>query len=135
MIYTITASYGQYEDRCDVRMYMTADLGDCRAVMLGLQQSIVAALTILSVSGPEAVINCAEIVWDLAQQAYWDGQVHLTISSMELGVVTKAEYVEGVIAESIYNGCVYYTPDELPLLTKYEILALPYEQKYLGYRH
>jgi len=136
MIYTITASYGQYSDRCDIRVYATAELNDARTVMLGLQESIVTALDTITTVGHNAVINCSEAVWDIASGAHWEGEVRLAIHSMELGAVSNgATFVEGVIAESSREGLYTrdvrdYAADEMPCLNKYEVLALPYEAKY-----
>jgi hypothetical protein len=136
MIYSITASFGQYEDRCDVSMYTTLDLEDARAVMVGLQHSIAAALTILQVVGHDAVANCEDAVWELARSASWDGEVHLAISLMPLGLVSHGStFIEGVWAASSYNGDISHDMlEEAGLPNKYELLARPYEMLYFGER-
>jgi hypothetical protein len=136
MIYTVTASYGQYEDRCDVTMYTSLDLEDARAVMLGLQHSLVAALSILQVIGHDAVATCEDAVWELAKSASWDGEVYLSISLMPLGRVTHGgTFIESVIASSAYNGDISYDMlEEAGLPTKYELLARPFEMEYYGER-
>lgn len=141
MIYIITASHGHYEDRCDIRMYATDDLDDARAVMLELQQSIVAAMDMITVIGRDAIVNCSEVIWNIAYNAHSEGCVHLGISSMEMGVVSNGgTFIEGVYAESayafLYNRDMFdYVPDELPRMSKYEVLAMPYEIKYYGHKH
>lgn len=136
MIYTVTASYGQYSDRCDIPMYTTADLDEARVVMFELQASIVATMDIITVDGHGIVTNCSEAIWNVASGAHWEGTVDITIHSMKMGVVSYgATFVEKVVAEStserFYNRDVYdYTGEEEPGMSKYEMLALPYEDKY-----
>lgn len=136
MIYSIIASYGQYSDHCDTTMYATIDLDDARKVMLGLQERIVAAMDLITVAGHGVTINCSEAIWDIASGAHWEGRVDLAIHSMELGVVSNGTtFVEGVFAEStcerLYNRDVYNrVTDEMPCMSKYEVLALYYEDKY-----
>lgn len=136
MIYSITASYGQYSDRCEISVYTTADLDDARTVMVELQESIIAAMDIITDVGHNATVNCSEVIWNIASGAHWDGMVHITIRSMELGVVSNGgTSVDSVIAESsqerIYNRDVRdYVADEMPCLNRHEVLALHYEAKY-----
>lgn len=135
MIYTIDASYGQFSDRCDISVYTTVDLDDARKVMLELQESIVKAMDTITTDGRDAIVNCGEVVWNIASGAHWDGMVYIAIRSMELGVVSCAAFVDSVIAESsqerIYNRDVRnYVEDEMPCLSRYEVLALHYEAKY-----
>jgi len=141
MIYIITATHGHYEDRCDIRMYASEDLDDARAVMLELQQSIIAAMDMITAIGCDGIVNCSEVIWNIAYSAHFEGRVHLGISGMELGLVSNGGmFIEGVYAESahefLYNRDVYdYVPDELPRMSKYEVLAVPYEAKYYGHKH
>lgn len=136
MIYTVTASYGQYSDRCDIPMYTTADLVEARAVMFELQESIAATMDIITVDGHGIVTNCSEAIWNVASGAHWEGTVDITIHSMKMGVVScGATFVEKVVAEStcerLYNRDVYNrATDEMPCMSKYEVLALYYEDKY-----
>lgn len=136
MIYSITASYGQYSDHCDILMYTTADLDNARAVMVELQESIIAAMDTITVAGHHAIANCNESVWNIASGAHWEGMVDIAIRSMEMDVVAaRVTFIEGVVAESsrerIYNRDVRdHVADETPCLSKYEVLALPYEAKY-----
>lgn len=136
MIYTITASYGDYEDRCDIKLYITADLGDCQRVMRELWHKFIAEFDTLAAN--DVMVNRDDIISRIAYDAHFEGRVHLTISSMELGVVSVPTFIESVCIEStlelMYNRDIVIG-DELHILSKYEILALPYEAKYYGYRH
>jgi len=137
MIYTITASHGHYEDRCDFPMYVCADLDEARTVMADLKRDIAAALATIALLGHDAVSHCEEPVWEVAQSASWDGEVHLGISCMVMGQVSNgADFIEGEWAVSCYNGDVSADfVEAMPIPTKYEVMALPYEQKYLGWKH
>jgi hypothetical protein len=136
MIFTITASYGQYEDRCEATMYVCAELDEARKVMADLKRDISAALSTIALVGHDAVSHCEEPVWELAKSASWDGEVHLGISCMVMGQVSSgADFIEGEWATSAYNGDISYDMIvDAGLPSKYELLARPYEMKYFGER-
>lgn len=141
MLYTITASHGHYDDRCVFTMYACTDLEEARTVLADLKRDISAALTTIALVGQEAIGHCEEPIWEVAMSASWDGEVHLSISCMVMGKVSSgADFIESETASSRYNGDVTAGDvtaefiENTPVLTKYEVLALPYEQKFFGHR-
>lgn len=137
MIYTITASHGHYDDRCVFTMYACTDLEEARTVLADLKRDISAALTTIALVGQEAISHCEEPIWEVAMSASWDGEVRLVISCMVMGKVSRgADFIESESASSGYNGDVTAEfIENMPIPTKYEVLALPYEEKFFGYRH
>ena len=131
-VYTVTASYGEYEDRCDIDMFSTTDSEAAKEMMATIIRSVTEAMIV----NDEVKLNCAEPIWNLARHAHWDGEVHVSLTYMDLGVLSYG--VTHVESNWIHTDHRDYYRHKLEIdqrdndATLYEIMARPYEMKFFG---
>ncbi len=136
-IFQIRARYGEYDSYSDVLVYTTLDIDDAQARNAVFVKQVKTIFAMYSVG--EELLTDGDMVDDCARRATWDGGLELVIVAVPLGMVDC-----GTIVSREYMKChdQYYTDHEavmelmydLPKPTDYEILAQPFERKYLGWR-
>jgi hypothetical protein len=147
MIYTITATTGQWEDRIDVQVLATTKLEIAQAKFDNLKESLESLYWDMAISEHNRCVNngaefynVSELVWNIGYRGWFEDTIDLSIMGMGEDELTSEIYPVNHVSITVAKRFTNKETEvnhlfDLQPLTKYEILALPYGNlDYLNYK-
>ena len=139
MIYTIIATTGQWEDHQEVQVLATTSLAvveakfeDFKEALEALYWDMAASEHNRTVNDGAAFYNVSETVWNIGQRGWYEDTVDICIMGM---VEDELNSASDLIRHATVTVTSRFENEEteidhlydLPPLSKYDILALPFE--------
>lgn len=139
-VYSLIARFGQWEDVTEVVVFASTDLDAVESKKKEFAVSLEGLFKDLALDNGNTNSNAAafavnEVVWNVAQGAQYEGHVTLLIVSVVLDeLINGRVYISESaveVCEPYYNDLDIEDKDDYDWVpTEYELMALPYEQKY-----